>query len=51
MTNTTLAPLTYAEIDYVHTCWKQLAHQAYPEFMEYLKIAAEDKARRGTVYN
>lgn len=43
--------LTAAEIEYVHTCWTQMYHKAYPDFMDYLKIAIRGKESTGSIYN
>ncbi len=42
--------LTFSEIQYVYTCWKQAYTQAYPDFENYLKVAISGKEIKGTVY-
>jgi len=49
-TEKTPAELTYSEIEYVYTCWKQAYKAAYPEFTDYLKVAINGKEIYGRVY-
>jgi hypothetical protein len=43
--------LTYSEIDYVYTCWKQAYSKAYENFEDYLKVEIKGKEITGSVYN
>lgn len=42
--------LTYSEIEYVYTCWKQGYETTYPNFTDYLKVAIRGKEIKGSIY-
>lgn len=43
--------LTYSEIEYVYTCWKQGHSETYKNFMDYMKIAISGKEITGSIYS